>query len=147
MWYFKNIYLQKHQEPPLSFYSNQSILFFLAQRSLVKNFKKMKKKTSRRYHHFTQVYHIYNKCTISVTHLLSFITGFCSGIPCSSVWHFVETSFLTFIAIQLTGCHVIQDLGVGNLETDYKRFYICFTVLQFNSFGYAYVCVYVYMCV
>ena len=42
--------------------------------------------------------------------LLTFITGFCSGIPCSSVSHFVETSYLTFIAIQLTGCHVMRYL-------------------------------------
>ena len=52
--------------------------------------------------------------------LLTFITGFCSGIPHSSISHFVETSYLTFIAIQLTGCHVMRDLGVGILETDYK---------------------------
>ena len=32
--------------------------------------------------------------------------------------------YLTFIAIQLTGCHVMRDLGVGNLGTDYKQLYI-----------------------
>ena len=31
---------------------------------------------------------------------------------------FAETSYLNLIAIQLTGCHMMQDLGVGNLGTD-----------------------------
>ena len=57
--------------------------------------------------------------------LLTFITGFCSGIPCSSVLHFVETSYLIFIAVQLTGCHVMWHLGAGNSETDDKQSYIC----------------------
>ena len=29
-----------------------------------------------------------------------------------------ETSYLNFIAIQLTGCHMIQDLSMGNLGTN-----------------------------
>ena len=50
--------------------------------------------------------------------LLTFITGVCSEIPCSIVSRFVETSYLNFIKIQLTGCHMMQDLGLGNLGTD-----------------------------
>ena len=38
--------------------------------------------------------------------LLTFITGFCSEIPCSIVSRFAETSYLNFIEIQLTGCHI-----------------------------------------
>ena len=36
---------------------------------------------------------------------LTFITGVCSEINCSFVSRFVENSYLTFMAIQLTGCH------------------------------------------
>lgn len=35
----------------------------------------------------------------------SFIYIFISKIPCSIVSRFVEASYLTFNAIQLTGCH------------------------------------------
>lgn len=42
----------------------------------------------------------------------------------TTVLHYVETSYLTFIVIQMTGCHEMRDLRVGNLETDYKQFYI-----------------------
>ena len=36
------------------------------------------------------------------------------------IYIYTHTSYLTFTAIQLTGCHVMQDLGVGILKTDYK---------------------------
>ena len=85
--------------------------------------------------------------------LLTFITGFCSGIPCSSISHFVETSYLTFIAIQLTGCHVMRDLGVGILETELVLHvlicvcvYICAYMYMRVSGYMLYVCVYVYVC-
>ena len=48
--------------------------------------------------------------------LIYLYTRACSGISCSCVPGFAETSYLTFIAIQLTGCHAMQDLGVGNHE-------------------------------
>ena len=51
--------------------------------------------------------------------LLNFITGVCSEIPCSVVSRFVKTTYLNFIEIQLTGCHMTQDVGVGNVGTDY----------------------------
>ena len=51
--------------------------------------------------------------------LLAFFTGVCSEIPYSIVSRFAETSYLNFIEIQLTGCHMMRDLGVGNLGTDY----------------------------
>ena len=56
----------------------------------------------------------------------------------------METSYLTFIEMQLTGCHVMRDLGVENLETDYKQFYICVYVCVCM---YLYVWLYVYVCV
>ena len=59
--------------------------------------------------------------------LLTFITGVCSEIPCSIVSRFAETSYLNFIEIQLTGCHMMQDLDVGNLGTDSFFVYLCFT--------------------
>ena len=43
----------------------------------------------------------------------------CSEIPCSIISRFAKTSYLNFIEIQLTGCHMMRDLGVGNLGTDY----------------------------
>ena len=51
--------------------------------------------------------------------LLSFIPRVCSDIPCSIVSRFAETSYLIYIANQLTGCYMMRDLGVGNLGTDY----------------------------
>ena len=51
--------------------------------------------------------------------LLTFITGVCSEIPCSIVSRFAETSYLNFIGVQLTGCRMMRDLGVGNPGTDY----------------------------
>ena len=48
---------------------------------------------------------------------------------------FAETSYLTFIVIQLIDCHVWRYLGVENLGTDYK------TVL------YVYVCMCICLCV
>ena len=51
--------------------------------------------------------------------LLTFITGLCSEIPCSIVSRFAENSYLNFIEIQLTDCHIMRDLGVGNLGKDY----------------------------
>ena len=51
--------------------------------------------------------------------LLTFITGVCSEIPYSIVSRFAETSYLNFTETQLTGCHMIRDLGVGYLGTDY----------------------------
>ena len=75
----------------------------------------------------------------------------------------MESSYLTFIGIQLTDCHVMRDLGVGNLETDYKQFYICVYVcvcmcvvicmcVRLHVCGYMYVymcmciCIYICMC-
>ena len=55
--------------------------------------------------------------------LLTFITGVCSEILCSIVSHFAETIYVTFTAIQVTGCHIIQDLGVGNLGKDLTVLY------------------------
>ena len=90
--------------------------------------------------------------------LLTFITGFCSEIPCSNISHFLETSYLNFITIQLTGCHVMRDVGVGILETDYKYFYMSLYMCIYMCIymclyacsckcGYMlYVCVYVYVC-
>ena len=49
----------------------------------------------------------------------TFITGVCSEDPRSIVSRFAETSYLNSIEIQLTGCCMTQDLGVGNLGTDY----------------------------
>ena len=57
--------------------------------------------------------------------LLTFITGVYSETHCSNGSRFLETSYLTFIAIQITGCHVMRDLGVENLGEDYKKSYIC----------------------
>ena len=51
--------------------------------------------------------------------LLTFITGVCSEIACSIASRFPETSYLNFIEIQRTGCHMMRDLGVENLGTDY----------------------------
>ena len=89
-----------------------------------------------------------------------FITGFFSAIICSSVSHFVETSYLTFIAIQLTGSHVMRHLCERNLETDYKQFPICVYLCVYKCvfmymYGHMYVhisvyicvCVYVYICI
>ena len=47
------------------------------------------------------------------------ITGVCSDIPCPIVSRFAETGYLIFIAVQLTGCRMMRDLGMGNLGTDY----------------------------
>ena len=66
----------------------------------------------------------------------------------------METSHLTFIGIQLTGCHVMWDLGVGNLETDYKHFtyvymrvFVCvWLYVCVYMYVYMYVYVYVYIC-
>ena len=49
--------------------------------------------------------------------LLTFITGSRFDIPCSNLSCFMETSYLTFITIQLTVCYEIRDRGVKNLET------------------------------
>ena len=65
--------------------------------------------------------------------LLTLITGVCSEISCSSISCFVETMSLTFTVIQLTGCYVMWNLGVGNLGTDYTRFYI-YTCIYFFFF-------------
>ena len=73
--------------------------------------------------------------SIILSTFIDFFAGFWSGIPCSSVSHFVGTSYLTFIGIQLTGCYVMRDLGMGYLGTDYKQCYIC-----------VYVCVCMYVC-
>ena len=81
--------------------------------------------------------------SIILIHFYWLFTGFCSEISCSSVSHFVKTSHLTFIGIQLTGYHVMWNLGVGNLETDYKHFtcvYMCVFVCVW-----LYVCVYMYV--
>ena len=51
--------------------------------------------------------------------LLTFINVVCSEIPSSVVLCFAETSYLNFMAIQLTGFHMMHDLGMGNLGTNY----------------------------
>ena len=61
---------------------------------------------------------------ILIHFLLTSTTGVCYKIHCSSVSRFVENSYLTFNAIQLTSCHEKRDLGVRNLGTNYKRIYI-----------------------
>ena len=38
----------------------------------------------------------------------------------------MESSYFTFIGIQLTGCHMMPVLAVGGLETDYSFTYVCF---------------------
>ena len=57
---------------------------------------------------------------------------------------------------QLTGCHVMRDLGVGILETGYKQFYMCLYVCVYiRAYMYVrvnvdirvYVCVYICMSV
>ena len=55
--------------------------------------------------------------------LLTFITGVSSEIPCSIAKRFVKTGYSTFTAIQLTGFHMMQELGVGNLGTDLCLFF------------------------
>ena len=62
---------------------------------------------------------------------MTFITGACSEITCSIVLRFAErknakalakyakAGYLNFIESRLTGCHMMRDLGVGNLGTDY----------------------------
>lgn len=45
--------------------------------------------------------------------LLTFITGSRFDIPCSNLSCFMETSYLTFITIQLTVCYEMRDMGVG----------------------------------
>ena len=76
-------------------------------------------------------------------------------ISCSNISHFIETSYLTFTAIQLTGCYVMRDLGVGILETGYKQFYMCLYVCVYIcayinvsvsvDICYMYVCMYIYI--
>ena len=63
---------------------------------------------------------------------LTLTTGVCSEIPCCIASHFGETIHVTFIAIQMTACYNVQDLDVGNLEKDWKQFYI------FSFFVYIY---------
>ena len=50
---------------------------------------------------------------------IDFYYQICSEIPCSIISRFAETSCLSFIAIQLTGCYIMRYLGVWNLGTDY----------------------------
>ena len=71
--------------------------------------------------------------------LLTFITGVCSEIPCSIVLRFAETSYLNFIEIQLTGCHIMRDLGVGisqQITNSFIFFIFLFTcsLLLYSSF-------------
>ena len=51
--------------------------------------------------------------------LLTSITGVCFEISCSIVSRFAEASYLNFTAVQLTGCHMMQELCVATLGTDY----------------------------
>ena len=62
-----------------------------------------------------------------------FIAGACSEIRYSSTLCFVETTCLTFVAIQLTVCHEMRDLGEGNLGTDSRNSFAVFS-LFFYSF-------------
>ena len=50
---------------------------------------------------------------------MSVLHAFCRHSNIILILRFVETSYLDFIEIQLTGYHMMQDLGVGNLGTDY----------------------------
>ena len=65
--------------------------------------------------------------------LLTLINEVCFEIPCSSVSRYEVTSYLTFIAIQLTGCHEMLDLGVGNFRIYCK---VTVTQLQVTTFRY-----------
>ena len=72
--------------------------------------------------------------------LLTFITVVCSEIPCSIVSRFVETSYLNFIEIQLTGCHMMRDLSVGiseQITNSFIFFLFLFTcsLLLYSSFA------------
>ena len=42
---------------------------------------------------------------------------------------FLETSYMTFIAFELTGCYMMWDLGLKNLRTDYNQSFIFFFVV------------------
>ena len=53
---------------------------------------------------------------------MTFTTGVSSEIPYSSVFRYLKTSYLSFIAIQLTGCNEIRDLSGENAGTDYQVF-------------------------
>ena len=65
--------------------------------------------------------------------LLTFITGFCLGIPCSSISHFVETSYLTFIEFNWLVASWCEIWAWG------------FSKQIKNSFTCGYMCVYIYM--
>ena len=56
--------------------------------------------------------------------LLTFMSGVCSEIHFSLVSRFGEICYLTLMTIQRTGCHMMQGLGVENLEI-----YICICIL------------------
>ena len=65
---------------------------------------------------------------------LSFFLRVFSEIPCSVVSRFVEASYLTLITIQLTGCNMMQNLGVGDLrrlQTVFYLFFFCLRLLYF----------------
>ena len=77
--------------------------------------------------------------------LLTFITGFCSGIPCSSISHFVETSYLTFIPFNwlvATWCKIWVWGFSKQITNSFTCVYMCVYIC-----AYMYVCVYMCMCV
>ena len=68
--------------------------------------------------------------------LLTFIAGACSEIPCSIGSRFAETSYLNFIAIQLTGLPHDAEYGCvesrKRLLTVLYLFFLCLLVLYFH---------------
>ena len=73
-----------------------------------------------------------------------FFTGSSSGIHCSSVSHFVETSYLTLIGIQLTGCHMMQEFGCGESRNRLQTvLHMCICVGALCVYVYVYMYVYI----
>ena len=80
--------------------------------------------------------------------LLPYITLVCSEIPCSGVSRYEETSYLNFTAIQLTGCHATQDLGVGNIYIYYIYIiyiYVYYIYIHIYTYIYVYIYIYIYI--
>ena len=71
---------------------------------------------------YSKVVQFYFSQSLCVHIWLTLISRVCSEISSSIVSRFAETSYLNFIEIKLTGCHMIWELSVGNLGRDYKQF-------------------------
>ena len=67
----------------------------------------------------------------------------CSDIPCSSVLHFVETCYLTFIVIQLTDCHEMWS-GCGESWNKLPTVIYIFSII-FIFIVYLYIVIYIYI--